>query len=56
MGLELLQQGVGDDDVPAGRPVDKDEQQKPGGGDTNPLILWRRGCINSKIDPQNIGL
>ena len=31
------------------------EQQKLGGGEPNRLILWRRGCINSKIDPKKIG-
>jgi hypothetical protein len=32
------------------------EQQKPGAAEPNLLILWRRGCINSKIDSKNIGL
>ena len=29
--------------------------RNPGGAEPNLLILWRRGCINSKIDLKNIG-
>ena len=28
------------------------EQQQPGGAESNMLILWRQGCIHSKIDPE----